>query len=365
MSRFALGIELDGAGYHPAAWRRSADEPARLLSAQTLQARVSAAENAGFTLATFADSLLPPAAGPAGRVDAPTRASFVAATTSTLGLVPAVATTYAEPFHTASALATLDYSSRGRAGWLATVEPGAAAAWGRPPVTAEPEVRREHRDSIEVARRLWDSWEDDAVIRDWTTGRFLDRNKLHYIDFEGESFSVKGPAIVPRPPQGQVVVFSETGGELESGAGAAAFGAADVILVGGADPEAAIAAAERAAGAALVFVDLEVALDTPGRSAADRLAELNAHSPAESGARPHFSGSPAELIDLLTRLSRHADGVRLHPAVIDEDLPVLARAVLPALFRDGVAHRPVPGSTLRANLGLDRPANRYAKEHSK
>ncbi|MGF6883059.1 alkanesulfonate monooxygenase SsuD/methylene tetrahydromethanopterin reductase-like flavin-dependent oxidoreductase (luciferase family) [Nocardia sp. GAS34] len=371
MSRFALGIELDGAGYHPAAWRRSADEPARLLSAQTLQARVSAAENAGFTLATFADSLLPPAAGPAGRVDAPTRASFVAATTSTLGLVPAVATTYAEPFHTASALATLDYSSRGRAGWLATVDPGAAAAWGRPPRTTEPELRREHRDSIEVARRLWDSWEDDAVIRDWTTGRFLDRNKLHYIDFEGESFSVKGPAIVPRPPQGQVVVFSDgvfgTGqaipSELESGVGAPSFGAADVILVSGPDPETAIAAAERASGATLVFVDLEVALDLPGRPAADRLAELNAHCPAESGARLHFSGAPGELIALLTRLSRHVDGVRLHPAVIDEDLPVLARAVLPALFRTGVAHRPVPGGTLRANLGLDRPANRYAKDH--
>lgn len=96
-----------------------------------------------------------------------------------------------------------------------------------------------------------------------------------------------------------------------------AFGAADVILVGGPDPDAAIAAAERAAGAALVFVDLEVALGTPGRSAADRLAELNARSPAESGARPHFSGSAAELIDLLTRLSRHADGVRLQIWGID------------------------------------------------
>jgi len=357
MSRFALGIELDGAGYHPAAWRRSADEPARLLSAQTLQARVSAAENAGFTLATFDDSILPPATGPAGRIDAPTRASFVAATTSTLGLVPAVATTYAEPFHTASALATLDYSSRGRAGWLATLDPDAAATWGRPPRTTDAELRREHRDSIEVARRLWDSWEDDAVIRDWTTGRFLDRNKLHYIDFESETFSVKGPAIVPRPPQGQVVVFADGGDEDVSNSSAA-----DVVIVTGADPETAIAAARRAAGIALIFIDLEVALDTPARSAAARLAELDAHEPAESTGRLHFSGPPAELVALLTRLSRDADGVRLHPAVIDEDLPVLARAVLPTLFHTDIAHRPVPGSTLRANLGLDRPANRYAQD---
>ncbi|WP_067664908.1 LLM class flavin-dependent oxidoreductase [Nocardia miyunensis] len=371
MSRFAVGIELDGAGYHPAAWRRSRDEPAGLLSARTLQARVSAAENAGFTLATFDDSILPPGLGPAGRIDAPTRASFVAATTSTLGLVPAVATTYAEPFHTASALATLDYSSRGRAGWLATVDPGAAAAWGREPRTGGLEVRREQRDSIEVARRLWDSWEDDAVIRDWGSGRFLDRDRLHYIDFEGETFSVKGPSIVPRPPQGQVVVFADSAtlladesarGTAFSESGTTSFGSADVVLVSGADVDAAISAADRVAGDALVFVDLEVVLDTPDHSAADRLAGLESHAAREPRGRLHFSGPPGDLVSLLTRLSRHVDGVRLHPAVIDEDLPVLARSVLPPLFRAGTAHRPVPGATLRANLGLARPANRYAEE---
>ena len=57
-----------------------------------------------------------------------------------------------------------------------------------------------------MARRLWDSWEDDAEIRDRATGRFIDRDKLHSIDFEGEHFSVRGPSITPRPPQGQPVV---------------------------------------------------------------------------------------------------------------------------------------------------------------
>jgi len=61
-------------------------------------------------------------------------------------------------------------------------------------------------DFVEVVRRLWDSWEDDAVIRDVTTGRYVDRDKLHYIDFTGRCFSVKGPSITPRPPQGQPVV---------------------------------------------------------------------------------------------------------------------------------------------------------------
>jgi alkanesulfonate monooxygenase SsuD/methylene tetrahydromethanopterin reductase-like flavin-dependent oxidoreductase (luciferase family) len=118
MGVFALGVELDGEGFHPEAWQRAAHAPDRLLTADTVRERVTAAENAGFTLATFADSILPDQAIP-GRIDAVTRASFVAATTSTIGLVPTVATTYAEPFHTASQVASLDYASRGRAGWIA------------------------------------------------------------------------------------------------------------------------------------------------------------------------------------------------------------------------------------------------------
>ncbi len=103
----------------------------------------------------------------------------------------------------------LDYASRGRGGWIATriTDPAAGRAWGRPLLTEQADIEREQRDSIAVVRKLWDSWEDDAVIRDYASGRFLDRDKLHYVDFEGESFTVKGPAIVPRPPQGQLGGF--------------------------------------------------------------------------------------------------------------------------------------------------------------
>ncbi|MBF6339091.1 LLM class flavin-dependent oxidoreductase [Nocardia abscessus] len=341
MGVFALGVELDGEGFHPEAWRRAAHAPDRLLTADTVRDRVTAAENAGFTLATFADSILPGHEIP-GRIDAVTRASFVAATTSTIGLVPAVATTYAEPFHTASQVASLDYASRGRAGWLAerVDDSRAAAAWGRQPVAGDADLAREQRDSIEVARRLWDSWEDDAVIRDYPSGRFLDRNKLHYIDFQGETFSVKGPAIVPRPPQGRPVVFG-TEGEVD-----VRFVAADSVEAG---------AAAHSAGDSLVFAEVEVTLDVSGVPAAERFEAI----PGSPG-RLAFSGPAEKLTDLLTELSTHLDGVRLHLAVIDEDLVVLAREVLPALLRTGVAHRPIPGSTLRANLGLTRPVNRYA-----
>jgi alkanesulfonate monooxygenase SsuD/methylene tetrahydromethanopterin reductase-like flavin-dependent oxidoreductase (luciferase family) len=330
MSIFALGIELDGEGGHPAAWRRANHPPTESLSGRRLLTRVRAAENAGFTLVTFDDSILPPASGIRARVDAVNRASFVAATTSTIGLVPVVETTYAEPFHTSSQLATLDYASRGRAGWIPirVDDPAAGRVWGRSVLTERADLDREQRDSIEVSRRLWDSWEDDAVIRDYARGRFLDRDKLHYVDFEGETFSVKGPAIVPRPPQGQVVVF---GSEADRDQ-------VDVVLV-----------------------EIDVTLDTPQASASARLAELDRHARSADSARLEYAGTPAGFVDLLTDLSGRADGVRLFPTVIDDDLPALARYVLPALFKSGVAHRPVPGSSLRDNLGLTRPANRYAK----
>jgi alkanesulfonate monooxygenase SsuD/methylene tetrahydromethanopterin reductase-like flavin-dependent oxidoreductase (luciferase family) len=351
MTAFALGIELDGEGSHPAAWRRAHHPPSDSLSGRTLTQKVRAAENAGFTLATFDDSIVPPNAGIRGRVDAVNRASFVAATTSTIGLVPVVETTYAEPFHTSSQLATLDYSARGRGGWIAArvADPAAAGAWGRPVLAKQVDLDREQCDSITVVRSLWDSWEDDAVIRDYASGRFLDREKLHYVDFDGESFTVKGPAIVPRPPQGQLVVFG-TESDREQ---------VDVVLVADSNHDAAVAAADRSRG--LTFIEIDVTLDTPHASAADRLAALNRHEPATASPRLEYVGPATGFVQLLTDLASHADGVRLFPTVIDEDLPVLARYVLPALFRSGVAHRPVPGASLRGNLGLTRPANCYAR----
>ena len=116
--------------------------------------------------------------------------------------MPTAIVTHTEPFHLSKAIATLDYVSTGRAGVrVQVVGPRREAAhFGRrqiPPLSAgptcdDPDVQRliaelfdEAADYVEVVRRLWDSWEDDAEIRDAATGRFIDRDKLHYIDFEG------------------------------------------------------------------------------------------------------------------------------------------------------------------------------------
>ena len=124
-----------------------------------------------------------------------------------IGLIPVATVTHTEPFHVSKAIATLDFVSHGRAGWqVAGQRHRTRGGVVRPPRRLGADLFDEASDAVEVVRRLWDSWEDDAIIRDVATGRFVDRDKLHYIDFAGKYFSVKGPSITPRPPQGQPVV---------------------------------------------------------------------------------------------------------------------------------------------------------------
>lgn len=352
-----IALEADGDGAHPAAWRHSGRPPAAVLTSAALRDVLAAAEGAGFTLVTFADSPLPPGTGPgtaAGRLEAGTRAAYVAPLTDRIGLAPTLHVATTEPFHLATQLASLDHASHGRAGWVVGAAAGPddlATVGGAAPAAAA--LHREIADVIDTARALWDSWQDDAVIKDVATGRFVDSRRIRHIDFEGPTFTVKGPLITPRPPQGQLVVLVPD--TLDADA------RADVVLVGRPDPAAVAARAGQAreAGAPLVFADVEVVLDA-GRPAAARLAELDgaAEWPA-SGAVRHV-GSPEQLVDLLGRLAESVDGVRLHPAVLAVDLPVLTERVLPKLAAAGLTRAPRAGATLRETLGLPRPANRFA-----
>jgi hypothetical protein len=151
-----------------------------------------------------------------------------------------------------------------------------------------------------------------------------------------------------------------------------ASGAADVLLVSAPTPEllaAEVSDARRAlrfqadaptaAAAPAVIAELDVVLDARGQAAAARLAELDAHTPWQSG-RACFVGTAAGLTELLAALLETADGVRLHPAVLDVELEELARLVLPELRRRGLLAPVRPGASFRELLGLRRPASRYA-----
>ncbi|MFD4958880.1 LLM class flavin-dependent oxidoreductase [Microbacterium sp. NPDC058389] len=341
---FAVVLEGDAAGAHPAASALASDA----LDVRRLAARVVEAERFGFTAVTFDDSPLP-VADAVARLDAVQRAAFAAPLTAAIGLVPVAHVAYSEPFHVATQLASLDWASNGRAGWIAAASGTAreAAAFGRDELAAD-DLWRERDDVIEVARRLWDSWEDDAVIQDAATGRYLDADRLHYVDFEGARFSVKGPLITPRPPQGQLVVVAPTGAA-----------GIDVALVEGAEPAAIAdaAAAARAAGAERVWAEVEVALDARGLAAARRVEGAGVW-PATG--RLRHTGDADGLTSLLVELAASVDGVRLHLAELDVDLDEVGRAVLPGLRRQIGFRSPTAGDTLRGTLGLARPLSRYA-----
>lgn len=353
-STLHLAVEIDGAGAHPAAWRVWGRAPADVLSAQVIRESVAVAETAGFALVTFDDRVVPGADDVIGRLDAGTRAAFAANTTGIIGLGPTVAALTTEPFHLATQLASLDHASHGRAAWVVGVDNAADVhdAVGSVPRDSAAAIR-EVRDVVDVARRLWDSWEDDAVIRDSATGRFLDPDKVHRTSFEGEFFSVVGPLITPRPPQGQVVVVADASLGVSDQLDIALISEPDVPTV------AVRAAAARDAGAALVFAEVEVILDTEESTAATRSAELAVHTSWPDTGRFRFEGSAGDLTEALTALADVVDGVRLHPAVTSTDLDVIAAEVIPALSASGIHSPPAPGSTLRETLGLPWSRSRY------
>ena len=344
-----LGVRLSGATATP-----RHDQPAARVT--WWRDAVQRLDRGGATLVTIDDALGPdPEAPDAVRPDALLLASYLAPLTSRIALLPTVTTTHTEPFHVATALQTLDFASRGRAGWVVAVSPldAHAAQFGRRTLPTDAAVRAddlwdEAGDVVETARALWDSWQDDAIIRDAASGRFLDRDRLHYVDVETSRFSVKGPSIVPRSPQGQPLVAVDV---VDAHTRRIAAHHADLAFVDAALlDEVAGVRAEAAASdrdeALRVWVDLEVLIEADpqlARRAADRL-----------GLAPAFVGTADGVRERLAELSAAgADGVRLVPARLPADLDAILSDVLP----DTVG----APATARAALGLARPANRFEK----
>jgi alkanesulfonate monooxygenase SsuD/methylene tetrahydromethanopterin reductase-like flavin-dependent oxidoreductase (luciferase family) len=379
-----LAVALDGAGWHPAAWREPRARPAELLTAGYWTGLIAEAERGLLDFVTIEDGFSLQSARTdrvVGRLDAVLIAARVAPLTRHIGLIPTVVVTHTEPFHISKAIATLDYASNGRAGIRVRVSarPEEAALFGRrtfPRLNLadrdDPAVRQltaalfdEAADFVEVVRRLWDSWEDDAEIRDAATGRFVDREKLHYIDFDGDYFSVKGPSITPRPRQGQPIVSALGHATVPYQLIAKA---ADVGYVTPRDADharqivAEIRAARSARDPIHVFGDLVVFLGPSEAAAAGRKARLDERAGrAYTSDATIFTGTPAKLADLLIEWQRAGlSGFRLRPAAIPDDVEAITRELVPELQRRGSFRTTYEADSLRGLLGLNRPASRYA-----
>ena len=238
-----LGLFLRATGHHIAAWRDSGSQADAGIRLDHFIDLARKAEAAGFDPLFLADSVSVRGidAPTFDRVIAPslsfeplTLLSALAAVTSRIGLVATASTSYSEPFNLARQFASLDQLSGGRVGWnlVTSSDPDAAKNFGgasQGQQAAHADRYGRAREFHQVVDKLWDSWEDDALLLDKEKGVFLDRNKLHITDHQGEHFNVRGPLNVLRSPQGKPVLVqagaSEDGRALAAATAEAIFAA--------------------------------------------------------------------------------------------------------------------------------------------
>ncbi|HMK78294.1 MAG TPA: LLM class flavin-dependent oxidoreductase [Xanthobacteraceae bacterium] len=230
--KLRLGAFLYPGGHHVAAWRHPKAQADAGVNPGHYKRLAQAAERAKFDLIFLADgvsvrgddidALSRTATRYVGQFEPITLLSALSSVTERIGLVATASTTYNEPFHIARKFASLDHLSGGRAGWNLVTSADEREAYNFNRESHLAHARRYERaeEFIDVVLGLWDTWEDDAFVRDKQEGLFFDPAKLHVLGHRGEHFSVRGPLNVPRPPQGHPVVVQA--GSSEAGKALAA-----------------------------------------------------------------------------------------------------------------------------------------------
>ncbi|WP_174285284.1 LLM class flavin-dependent oxidoreductase [Sphingomonas bacterium] len=357
--------------------------------------------------------------------------------TTRVGLIGTASTTYNEPYDLARRMATLDHVSRGRAGWnivTSTME-NEAHNYGREAHLAHGDRYARAAEFVDVVQRLWDCWEDGAVVGDKAAGRYTDPSRIHALAHKGAYFRVAGPSTVPRPPQGHPVLVqagaSDTGKRF-----AASF--AEVVFTSHPTRQSAIAfrsemhallaecgrtpeslkimtaitpiiGATHAAAEALqreldemippaiaisklqeylagfdlsafapdaAFPTLPAEMMQGQNSTRDRVVamarreDLTITQVAQRVAAGRTSrtavGTAADIADELQDWYTHgaADGFVISPPFLPGGLDDFVDQVVPVLQARGVFRTRYEGRTLRENLGLARPANRFDTDPS-
>jgi FMN-dependent oxidoreductase (nitrilotriacetate monooxygenase family) len=205
-----LGLFLQGAGHHVSGWRHP-DAQAGSENFDLLRRVTQAAEAAKFDMVFLADGLTSSVdAHPSmiARFEPLTLLSALAVVTDRIGLAATASTTYGEPYHVARAFASIDHLSHGRAAWNIVTTSYARTANNFSKSHPEHDERYAVAEEfVDVVRGLWDSWDDDAFIKNKATGIYAEPSKVHLLDHKGKYFSVKGPLNIPRPPQGHPVLI--------------------------------------------------------------------------------------------------------------------------------------------------------------
>jgi len=294
--------------------------------------------------------------------------SALSMVTRSIGLTATIATSYADPFTVARQMASLDKISNGRAGWNAvTSNPGGLANYSRTQLSKS-DLYPMKKEFLEIVEGLWDSYEDDAFIRDKKSGVFFEPQKMHALNYRGNYFSVDGPLNISRSRQGRPVIFQA-----------------------GTSPDFMNIAAKHAEGVFIPFDDLEDAkafsrelrrrVELEGRSSDDflitipqnpivgrtereaeeKFQELQELMPVYRIPKPKIFGSAEKVADQIQHWYE-AGAMDLlllrqeHPSGFDDFIDL----VVPILQERGIFRKEYESNTLRGNLGLPYPDNRYS-----
>ena len=215
-----MGFSIGSIGYHYAAWRLPEASPDGGLSGRHYIESAQLAEQGKFdfvfiadvmSIRNFDDRRIAREREHALLKLEPTLAlAAIAATTERIGLIPSVSTTYNPPYAFARRMASLDHISGGRAGWNMvtsfSLDEARNFSLDEPLDTATRHARAV--EFVEVAKGLWDSWDDDAFVRDKASGIYFHRDRFHFLEHKGEFFEVRGPLDTARPPQGCLPIIT-------------------------------------------------------------------------------------------------------------------------------------------------------------
>ncbi|AYJ85848.1 LLM class flavin-dependent oxidoreductase [Sphingomonas paeninsulae] len=439
--KLRIGAFLQATGHHVSAWLHPDAQADAGMNLQHYKDIVQTAERGKFDLVFVADS-------PGGYADFKDEASFrqnakaahfepvtlwsaLSQVTQNIGFVATSTTTYEDPYTTARKFASLDWISGGRAGWnVVTTGADVSANFSRTEHLEHSKRYERAEEYIDVVKGLWDSYEDDAFVRDRDVGVYLDTDKFHLLNHAGSNFQVRGPLNIGRPPQGYPVIVqagaSEPGRELAARTAEVIFTANLVIedaqefygdvksrlakygrrredllvmpgifpVLGGTEAEAeanyeqlqSLVHPEVAWGilrrhyqgadlSGYSLDDIAPPLPTETNGSKSRLKLVTDLVARErptlrqlyrqvSTARGHLTsvGTPEQIADIIQRWFENgaADGFNIMPPILPTGITDFVDQVVPILQRRGIFREEYEGTTLRQNLGLRRPENRFA-----
>lgn len=210
--KLILGLLMDAPGYTHGDWRRPDANPRAMIEINSFIQQAQECERGKLDFFFYSDSVATSWKSTTymmNRLDPVPTLCAVAMATKHIGLIATISSTYTEPFNLARAMATLDHISNGRAGWniVTSWSPDASANFGYDEIPKHKTRYQMADEHLDVCMKLWDSWEEGALVFDKKAGKLVDKDKMHKFNHKGEFYKVAGPLNISRMPQGYPVLF--------------------------------------------------------------------------------------------------------------------------------------------------------------